>query len=91
MRLSEDDKVREVTRWLVEEEREHREIGEDPDSRFLNWRDERGGNGAACLAARTRKACAKLKIELKLVDEEMIVRLKSQDTKQERLWELADS
>jgi hypothetical protein len=67
MMLSRDDKVREATRWFVEEERKHREIGEDPDSRFLNWSDEHGGNGTACLAARTRKACAKLKIQLKLV------------------------
>jgi hypothetical protein len=72
--LSKDDKVRETTRWFAEEECKHQEIGEDPNSRFLNWSDEHGGNGIACLAARTRKTCAKLKIRLKLVNEEMIVK-----------------
>jgi hypothetical protein len=58
-----------------------RDIGEDPDSRFLNWSDEHGGNGTAYLAVRTRKAWAKLKIELKLVDEEMIVKTKESEYK----------
>jgi hypothetical protein len=81
MMLSKDDKVCEATRWFVEEERKHRDIGEDSDSRFLNWSDERGGNGTACLAARTRKACVKLKIQLKLVDEEMIVKTEESEYK----------
>jgi hypothetical protein len=79
--LSKDDKVREATRWFVEEERKHREIGEDLDSRFLNWSDEQGGNGTACSAARTRKAYAKLKIQLQLVGEEMIVKTEESEYK----------
>jgi hypothetical protein len=73
MMLSKDDRIRTATRWFVEEERRHRKIREDRESSFLNWRDEHGDSGTACLAARTRKACGKLRIQLKLVDEEMIV------------------
>jgi hypothetical protein len=81
MMLSKEENVRGATRWFVEEESKHRDIGEHADSRFLNWSDEHGGNGTACLAARTRNAHAKLKIELKLVNEEMIVKTKESEYK----------
>jgi hypothetical protein len=58
----------------VEGERRYRGIPENPDSDFLNWNDRRGRKGTACLAARKRKARQKLKIQLKLVDEQMIVK-----------------
>jgi hypothetical protein len=74
MMLSRDERVRGATRWFAEEERRHRKIDEDPDSNFLNWSNQHGENGTACLATRTRKACAKLKIQLKLVNEEMVVK-----------------
>jgi hypothetical protein len=55
------------------EDRKPQDISEDPDWNFLTWSDERGGN-AICLAAGTRKTCAKLKIQLKQASDEMIVK-----------------
>jgi hypothetical protein len=82
MMLSRDDKVREAMRWFTEDERRCRRIGEDPDSDFLNWRDERGGDGTASLAARTRITCKELKIKLKLLeDEEMLVKTEESELK----------
>jgi hypothetical protein len=74
MMLSKDNNVRGATRWFTEEKRKHRDIPEDPDSSFLNWGQQGGGNGTTCLAARTRKACAKLKIRFKLEQEEIVMK-----------------
>jgi hypothetical protein len=56
------------------EDRKRREIGEDPSSNFLRGSRERGGNGRIGLAPRTRKAWAKLKMRLRQVKEEVIVK-----------------
>jgi hypothetical protein len=74
MMLSKDDGVRNAMRWFAENEREFRVIGEDADSNFLNWRDEKGEKGTASLVARTRTTCAKMEIGLKLDEDYMIVR-----------------
>jgi hypothetical protein len=60
-------------RWFTESERQYRCIGEDSESAFLNWKDERGESGTASLVARVRTACSKMNIRLKLKNNEMIL------------------
>jgi hypothetical protein len=83
MMLSKDDKVRNAMKWFAESERMCRCIHEDPDSDFLNWRDEQGVTGTASLTARTRTTCKELKIKLKLLDEgeEMLVKTEESELK----------
>jgi hypothetical protein len=81
MMLSKDERIRRASRWFADEERRHRKIAEDHESKFLNWGDEHGENGTACLAARTRKACGKLGIQLKLMENEVIVRTEGSEYK----------
>jgi hypothetical protein len=71
--LSRDESVRMAMRWFAESEREFRCIGVDEESKFLNWRHESGEPGTGSLVARTRKACQKMGIGLKLMEDEMIV------------------
>jgi hypothetical protein len=80
MMLSKDEKVREAMRWFAENERIYRCIGEDPESDFLNWRDEKGVKGTASLTARTRNTCKDLKIKLKLLDEEEGMLVKTEES-----------
>jgi hypothetical protein len=74
MMMLRDEMVCTAMRWFAEGERKYRNIGEDPQENFLNWRDERGKDGTASLVARTRKTCKKMELGLKLIDDEMVVR-----------------
>jgi hypothetical protein len=71
MILSKEIKVREAMRWFVNEERDYRGIGVDPESSFLDWKDEKGRPGTAALVGRTRTTCKKMKIGMKLIKDEM--------------------
>jgi hypothetical protein len=73
MTLSRDARVREAMRWFTAEERNLRGFNEDPDADFLDWGGNQRGRGTACLAARTRKACVRMKIKLKLCGDEMVL------------------
>jgi hypothetical protein len=81
MMVSKDDKIRQAMRWFAENEREFRLIGMDPDSSFLNWKDEYGESGTACLAARTRKAARDLKVQLKFKGDDMLARMNKSEFK----------
>jgi hypothetical protein len=74
MMVSEDDKVRMAMRWFAESERIFRCIEEDENSIFLNWREEEGESGTAALVTRTREACRKMELSLKLIQDDMIVK-----------------
>jgi hypothetical protein len=76
--LSKDRKVRETIRWFANNERDHRGIEVDPESNFLDWKDEHGRKGTATSTGRTRKASQKMKVTLKLINEEM--QLKNQES-----------
>jgi rubrerythrin len=56
MMLSKDNKVRDTIKWFANDERDHRGIHVDPESNFLDWKDEHGSKGTATLTVRTRKA-----------------------------------
>jgi hypothetical protein len=81
MMLPKDEKVREAMRWFVEGDRRYQGIHEDSDSNFLNWSNRRGRRGTACLMAKTRKACQKLKVQLKFMDEQIIIKTEESDYK----------
>jgi hypothetical protein len=81
MLSSKDRKIRDMIKWFAEEECEFRQIIADADSGFLNWRDEHGRSGTASLVARTRKICADMKIQVKLANDEMIVRTERSEYK----------
>jgi hypothetical protein len=66
MMLSRDDKVRKAMRWFADSEWDHRGVGRNPNSRFLDWGDEPANSGTASIVGRTKKACEKLEIGLKL-------------------------
>jgi hypothetical protein len=81
MMMSTDMKTRETMKWFAESERQYRCIGEAADSAFLNWKDERGESWAASLIARTKKACAKTNVQLKLENNEMILTIPESECK----------
>jgi hypothetical protein len=73
MMLSRDDKIKRAMRWFAEDERQYRCITEDQRSQFLNWKNEKGESGTAALVAKTRKACRKMNIGLKLTNDEVVL------------------
>jgi hypothetical protein len=81
MMLSKDRNIRGAMRWITEEEHKYLDIDEDPDSSFLNWSNEGGENVTAYLATQTKKTWAKLKIQLKLDKEEMVVKTEQSEFK----------
>jgi hypothetical protein len=56
------------------EERKYGHLGEDPDLNFLTPSHEPSESGTTCLAPRTRNAGAKLKIQLRQLNDKMIVK-----------------
>jgi hypothetical protein len=74
MILSKETKVREAMRWFLNEKRDERGIGVDPESNFLYWKDEKGRPGTAALTGRTRTTCKKMNIGMKLIKGEMILK-----------------
>jgi hypothetical protein len=55
-------------------ERKHRDIGEDPDWNFLTRSHERRETGTAYLAPRAKDPCTKMKLQLRSMNDEMIVK-----------------
>jgi hypothetical protein len=74
MILSKDNKVPEAMRRLVNEERDHQGIGVDPESNFLDWKDEKGRPETALLVGRARTTCKKMNSVLKLIKDEMVLK-----------------
>jgi hypothetical protein len=60
-------------------------IGVDTDSNFLDWKAEHGEVGTNTLVARTRKACQRLDISLKVLNEEMVLKGSESEYKTKRV------
>jgi hypothetical protein len=74
MMLSRDESVNKAMRWFAENEQEYQCIEKDPESRFLNWKDEGGESGTASLVAEMKKTCEQMNIGLKLIGQEKFVK-----------------
>jgi hypothetical protein len=75
MALSKDEKVNMAMRTFIEDERKYRKIEVDEDSIFLNWEAGNGRrSGTDTITIRTRKACEKMKIGMKLDKEEVKIK-----------------
>jgi hypothetical protein len=61
-------------KWFINDERDYRDIGIDPESSFLNWKNEHGKQRTTALVGRTRKTCQKMNITLKLTKSKMVLR-----------------
>jgi hypothetical protein len=73
MMMSRNEKVRTAMREMSEGERIFRNGGVDEESKFVNWKEEKGGPGTASLVSRTRDTCKKMNSRMKIIDNEMIV------------------
>jgi hypothetical protein len=67
MMLSQDEGIRVAMRQCVEDERIYRGIDSDPEAAFLDWKNEANEQrGTASIIAKTRKACKRLDVGLKM-------------------------
>jgi hypothetical protein len=82
MTLSSDDAVRSVMREFIKDERRYRRIIQCPDAQFLDWGEEVQSNiGTSTIIVKTRKACEKLGVTLKLGEGRMMIKTKGSEFK----------
>jgi hypothetical protein len=65
MILSRDNKIREAMKRFINDERDYRDIGIDPESNFLNWKNDHGKQGTRAPVGQTRKTCQQMNMPLK--------------------------
>jgi hypothetical protein len=80
--LSEDDLIQSMMRKFIEDERRFRGIQSDPDAPFLDWgEDGSTRSGTSTIIARTRGACKRLDVKLKLKDRSLIIKAEESEMK----------
>jgi hypothetical protein len=82
MMPSRDDMVRSAMRQFIDDERRYRRIVQCPNAQFLDWgEEEQSGPGTSTIIVKTRRACEKLDVTLKLEERRMMIKAKESEFK----------